>query len=408
MATLSGPFGLLPRTKAEITLITGGGTKAGDFDGRVFYHRESGTHEIWISTGDGKYAVISGGGAGTVAVGANGGLSGNGTTGDPLRLDLASLAESTAIMPSSLIAFSNGVSGDTNYVTISDFYDVAHEGDVAYVSGKSAVQTIVAAIRGRTVSNSTPTTGQVLTYNGTEWTPASLPASPPPPPTPTITISGAVTGSGTTLISTALAANVVTYANLQAASANIVLGRGNTAGDIVELPCLSIARSLMAASGAPAARAVLGLGDLAQMNVFPGQTFGHTAMTTNSADIGTSWANVGIATASLDAGHYDITLDYRFIISSTTSAYVEFRLIDDLGAVVQDNPGDSIRFAFSTNQVGVILQGTSSVHWAHTASAGRVLRLQARCTTSGGGTTTPVQVRSGTIGYTILRWRKVY
>lgn len=79
-----------------------------------------------------------------------------------------------------------------------------------------------AQLRGVSIAATTPTTNQLLRYDGTSWTPFTpnyLTANQ------SITLSGDVTGTGTTAISTTIANNVVTYAKIQDVTQNRLLGR---------------------------------------------------------------------------------------------------------------------------------------------------------------------------------------
>lgn len=110
------------------------------------------------------------------------------------------------------------------------------------------------------VTITSPGTGQLLRYNGTEWvnwTPNFLTGNQ------TITLTGDVTGSGTTLITTAIATNAVTtskiantavtFAKFQNINTNRLLGRSSAgSGSVEELSIgtgLSLSGGTLSASG---------------------------------------------------------------------------------------------------------------------------------------------------------------
>jgi hypothetical protein len=77
----------------------------------------------------------------------------------------------------------------------------------------------------------------------------------------TITLSGEVTGSGTTAITTTIANDAVTYAKMQNVSAtDKVLGRSTAgAGDVEEIACTAAGRAILDDANAAAQRITLGL-----------------------------------------------------------------------------------------------------------------------------------------------------
>lgn len=110
------------------------------------------------------------------------------------------------------------------------------------------------------VTITSPLTGQLLRYNGTEWvnwTPNFLTSNQ------TITLTGDVTGSGTTLITTAIATNAVTtskiantavtFAKFQNINTNRLLGRSTAgSGSVEEISIgsgLSLSGGTLSASG---------------------------------------------------------------------------------------------------------------------------------------------------------------
>mgnify|MGYP000849646945 FL=1 len=96
----------------------------------------------------------------------------------------------------------------------------------------------------------------------------------------TITLTGDVTGSGTGSFAATIAANAVTFAKMQAVSANILLGNDATGTAIEEITCTAAGRALLDDADATAQRTTLGLGTLATQN----GTFSGTSSGTNTGD----------------------------------------------------------------------------------------------------------------------------
>lgn len=82
----------------------------------------------------------------------------------------------------------------------------------------------------------------------------------------THTLTGDVTGSGSGSFSTTIAANAVTFAKMQAVSANILLGNDLSGTTVEEIPCTGAARALLDDPDNTTQRATLGLGTMATQN----------------------------------------------------------------------------------------------------------------------------------------------
>jgi hypothetical protein len=96
----------------------------------------------------------------------------------------------------------------------------------------------------------------------------------------TITLTGDVTGSGTGSFAATIAANAVTFAKMQAVSANVLLGNDATGTAVEEITCTAAGRALIDDADAAAQRTTLGLGTLATQS----GTFSGTSSGTNTGD----------------------------------------------------------------------------------------------------------------------------
>lgn len=76
----------------------------------------------------------------------------------------------------------------------------------------------------------------------------------------TITLTGNVTGSGTGSFTATIANNAVTFAKMQAVSANILLGNDASGTAVEEITCTAAGRALIDDADATAQRATLGVG----------------------------------------------------------------------------------------------------------------------------------------------------
>lgn len=79
----------------------------------------------------------------------------------------------------------------------------------------------------------------------------------------TITLTGDVTGTGTGSFAATIAANAVTFAKMQAVSADILLGNDSTGTAVQEITCTAAGRALLDDADASAQRTTLGLGTIA-------------------------------------------------------------------------------------------------------------------------------------------------
>lgn len=75
----------------------------------------------------------------------------------------------------------------------------------------------------------------------------------------TITLTGDVTATGTGSMAATISANVVTFAKMQAVSANVLLGNDATGTAVEEIPCTAAGRALLDDADAAAQRTTLGL-----------------------------------------------------------------------------------------------------------------------------------------------------
>ncbi|VTS00573.1 hypothetical protein [Tuwongella immobilis] len=136
------------------------------------------TSTLYICQGGKAIQISPSGGLATVAVASAGGLSGDGDT-TPLRINSANMPDNPEPDAAAYLAILGGDGADVERCKIGDMLSSVVSGGVTISSAGAAT---VTAIRGVNISAATPATNQVLTYNGTVWTPAALPASPPPPP----------------------------------------------------------------------------------------------------------------------------------------------------------------------------------------------------------------------------------
>jgi hypothetical protein len=109
----------------------------------------------------------------------------------------------------------------------------------------------------------------------------------------TISLTGDITGSGTGTFSATISANVVTYGKLQTASANCLLGRSASTGNVEEITCTAAGRAILDDADASAQRATLGLGAVAT-----------SAAITLTGDVTGSGTSSFVATIANDAVTY--------------------------------------------------------------------------------------------------------
>ncbi|VTS08545.1 hypothetical protein [Tuwongella immobilis] len=394
------------------------------------------TKTLYVCQGGKAIQISSSGGLATVAVASAGGLSGDGDTA-PLRINSTNMPDNPEPDAAAYLAILGGDGADVERCKIGNMLESAVSGDVTITDTGAAS---VVAIRGVSVAATAPSTNQVLTYNGTVWTPAALPASPPPPPavdvgnipgplrigaTETVSFSTNTTitlGSTTThlrlnntagalrnllgitggsqgrvLYVTNVGADVdVIHVSTSATAGNRLLswsGTSNTAfvrlafGETMTL----VYQTNWSGTGVdvweavavtpfsiPNAR-VVGLGALALRNTFIGNDNStvKTLSVANQDLTTTNWTDAsGLITDTLPAGLYDITLNLRFNINYPSGGFITARLMDDLGNVVQESSADAIRFVANSNQNGVSLQSTTSVSWQVAPSANRTYKVQ--------------------------------
>lgn len=79
----------------------------------------------------------------------------------------------------------------------------------------------------------------------------------------TITLTGDVTGSGTGSFAATVANNAITFAKMQAVSADVLLGNDSTGTAVQEITCTAAGRALLDDADASAQRTTLGLGTIA-------------------------------------------------------------------------------------------------------------------------------------------------
>lgn len=150
------------------------------FNGEPLWATDTGT--LYVCQ-DGKAIEVGGGGAGTVTVGANGGLSGDGSPETPLVVNIPALDVATPVSVTNdlllLAVYDSKTETYTNKAANPVRILTGINGDVTVgIDTKAAV----VGLQSVPVSESTPANGQVLTFNSGQWSPANLPASPPPPP----------------------------------------------------------------------------------------------------------------------------------------------------------------------------------------------------------------------------------
>lgn len=83
----------------------------------------------------------------------------------------------------------------------------------------------------------------------------------------TIALTGDVTGTGTGSFAATIAANAVTFAKMQAVSANVLLGNDATGTAVEEITCTQAGRDLLDDANAAAQRTTLGVDASGELNI---------------------------------------------------------------------------------------------------------------------------------------------
>ena len=190
----------------------------------------------------------------------------------------------------------------------------------------------------------------------------------------TITLTGDVTGSGTTGITTTIANDAITYAKMQNVTAtDRLLGRQSAgAGDVEEITCTAFARSILDDADAAAVRATIGAGTgsvagtSGQLQFNNAGAFGADSQldwdnTNKRLSVGTS-SKYGAKINVLMGGSTEIGTVWR-APATYTGNYWE----------IQDNPGNALLYPRQIARVNNVGTAYTSAELFFTQGAGRTL-----------------------------------
>lgn len=156
----------------------------------------------------------------------------------------------------------------------------------------------------------------------------------------TITLTGDITGTGTGSFAATIAGNAVTFAKMQAVSANVLLGNDASGTAVEEIACTAAGRAILDDADATAQRTTIGLGNVE--NTALSTWAGSTSITTLGT-IGTgTWNATDIAVAAGGTGASDASTARSNLGAAASGANTDITSVElaNTGLTIDDTGGD--------------------------------------------------------------------
>ena len=231
----------------------------------------------------------------------------------------------------------------------------------------------------------------------------------------TIQLTGDVTGSGTGSFAATIANNAVTFAKMQAVSANVLLGNDATGTAVEEITCTPFARTVLDDTDAATARTTLGVDAAGTDNSTPVTlagsldyiTLSGQQITRNAIDLATDTTGL-LDAANIGAGSVSNT-EFGYLDGVTSAIQTQFGAKaasganTDITSVFLNNTGLKVKDTNASHGLSIVPGSDLTADHTLTLTTGdadRTLTLSGNATLSGGthsGTNTGDQSLFSTI-----------